>query len=287
MPGEVSSFYPPRARWYSPCLSLASAMRRRLALDRVHLPPGVSMAGVLASAFVPGMAFYIHGSRFWGKIALGACAVLVLVVIGWFGFPSGSVAFGLLLAIHASGLALLLEPGLSAPGFRARLLLSAGMLIVLAAALYLPARQLILDHLFFPLRINERVIIIHREALTAALHRGDTVAYSFEGFSQGELFVRAGYGLGPILALPGDELRFTKSSFEVNGVAQPRLALMPDSGEWQISEKHWFVWPQFGMTTHGYVAGSGFAEAMISVGTISETQFLGRPCRWWLWRRQL
>jgi len=160
------------------------------------------------------------------------------------------------------------------------------MLVVLGGALYLPARGLILDHLFFPLRLNQRVIIIHRGTFPATLHRGDMVAYSFEGFSQGELFVRAGYGLGPVLARPGDELKFTTSSFEVNGVEQPRLALMPDSGEWKIPEKHWFVWPQFGITTHGYVAGSGFAESMVSLGTISETQLLGRPCRWWLWRRQ-
>jgi hypothetical protein len=287
MAGGVSSFYPPRARWYSPCFSLAAKVRRRLALDRVHLPPGVSIAGVLVSAIVPGTAFYVHGRRSWGNIGLGASAALIFVVIGWFGFPTAAVAFGLLLAIHASGLALLFEPALPTPGFRARLLLTAVMLVVLAGALYLPARHLILDHLFFPLRLNERVIIIHRGTLPATLHHGDTVAYSFEGFSQGELFVRAGYGLGPILALPGDELRFTKSSFEVNGVVQPRLALMPDSGEWKVPEKHWFVWPQFGITTHGYVAGSGFAEGMVSLGTISENQFLGRPCRWWLWRRQL
>ncbi len=283
----VSSFYPPRARWYSPCLALASWLRHRLALDRIHLPPGLSLAGALASAFIPGAAFYLRGPRFWGKMALGTSAVLAIVMIGWFGFPGAAIAFGLLLGIHGSGLAFLLERSLATSSFRSRLLLLAAVVAMLTCALYLPGRKLVLNHLFFPLRINERVIVIRRGIAPAALHRGDVVAYSIEGFSQGELILRAGYGLGPILALPGDELRFTPASFEVNGVAQARLDLMPESGQWQIAEKHWFVWPQFARTGHGYVAGTGLAESIMSVGTISAEQILGKPCRWWLWRRQL
>lgn len=266
---------------------MAARLRHRLGLDHVHLPPGLSIAGAITGACVPGAAFYVRGPRFWGKIALGFCAGLLVLMIGWFGFPVSTFAFGVLLAVHASGLTFLFEPSLPGPRFRVRLLFAGAVLALLALALYLPARNLILDHLAFPLRLNGRVLVIHRGTVPAVLHRGDVVAYSFEGFSEHELFIRAGLGLGPILALPGDEVRFTPSTFEVNGVAQPRLALMPDSGQWTVPEKRWFVWPQFAMSGHGYAAISGISESIISLGTISENQVLGRPCRWWMWRRQL
>lgn len=286
MASEVSSFYPPRARWYGPCLTQAARLGHRLGLDRVHLPPGVSPAGFLASLLVPGAAFYLYAPRFWGRIALGSAVVLVLLMVGWFGYPSAAVAFGLLLAIHTSGLAFLLQPSLTAPTFRSKLLLAAGIMVLLAIALYLPARGLVLNHFFLPIRLNGQVIVIHRGTAPNSLRRGDVVAYSFEGFWQGELHVGSGYGLGPILALPGDEVRFSPSNLEVNGQAQPRLAWMPESGVWQVPEKRWFVWPQFAKSGHGYVAAAGIADSIVSLGTISRGQVLGRPCRWWLWRRQ-
>jgi hypothetical protein len=282
-----SSFYPPRARWYSPLLSAVLFLRRRLALDHIRLPSGVSLGGALACIILPGVAFYVCRPRFWGKVAIGLSVGLSFVLIGWFGSPLANVAFGLLLSIHASGLAVFFDQVLPAPSFRGRLILAAALLVFLACCFYLPIRGFVQDHWFLPLRINERVIIVRREAPSIHLSRGDVVAYSFDGFREHGLVVRGGYGLGPILALPGDQVRFTKNTFEVNGIAQPRLAFMPESGDLVVNQNHWLVWPQFDILANGHAADGTLAESIVSLSTLSERQLLGRPCHRWLWRRQL
>ena len=282
----ASSFYPPRARWYSPVFTSAGRWRRRLALDRIPFLPEVSLQDALLCAFIPGMAFYLRRPRMWGPAALGFCGLLLLVIIVWFGYPAATLAFGLLLAIHASGLALLYERSLATYSFRSRICFITALMIALAGLLYLPARNVILKHWLFPLRLANRVVVVRREAPSAQLRRGEVVAYSFEGFCRGELIVSDGFGLGPLLGLPGDQIRFAESTFEVNGVAQPRLALMPQTGDWVVPQKHWFVWPQFDISSHGNVSVTTLGEPMLKLATISESQFLGKPCGRWLWRRQ-
>src|SRR5579859_3628218 len=199
MASGVSSFYPPRARWYSPCLALGAGLRRRLGLVHIHLPPESSIGGVLAAALVPGAGFYVRGPRFWGKIAMAFSGALFVLMVAWLGYPVATLAFGLLLAIHVSALTFLFEPMLPAH-FRARLLFAGGVLVLLAASLYLPARHLIQDQLFLPLRFKDRVIVIHRGKIPGDLQRGEVMAYSFESITEHQLIVRGGFGLGPVLA---------------------------------------------------------------------------------------
>jgi hypothetical protein len=281
----VSSFYPPRARWYSPLLTRTAHWRRRLALDGLRLPAGVSIAEALVSALVPGVGFYVCSPRIWGKVALGLCFLLVFLIVGWFGFPIASIAFGLLLSVHTCGLAFLFSPIMQGSRMRSRILLGLAILVALAGLLYLPARNLVQDHWYFPIRINGRVIIVQRQS-AVALRRGEAVAYSFDGFAQHGLIVHGGLGFGPLLALPGDYVLFTRDHFEVNGVSQPLRALMPTVGDCVIPEKHWFVWPELAISGHGYALDSSLSSTVLALGTISERQVIGQPLRRWLWRRQ-
>src|SRR5208283_4112553 len=98
-----SGYYPPRARWYSHLFSFGGAIQRRLALDRMHAPREMALAGLVASFLVPGLAVYIRGPRLWGMAALAGCGLLLLSFIVWFGYPTGNFALGLLLSIHISG----------------------------------------------------------------------------------------------------------------------------------------------------------------------------------------
>jgi hypothetical protein len=286
MAHDVSSYYPPRAHWYSPFLNGASWVRRRLALGHIHLPSGISLGEAMAGILFPGAAFYVCGRRRWGQVAIGLSAALLFANVAWFGSQTANAAFGLLLSLHASGVAFLCDKMLPVPQFRTRLVLALAVLVLLACVVYLPARALVQERLFFPLRVNGRVVIVRREAPSIRLNRGDVIAYSFEGFQESELIVRAGFGLGPVLALPGDRVRFTKMTFEVNGKPQARLDPMPESGEFIVSERHWFVWPEFGIHGHGNVIGR-VPETLLRLSNISEQQFLGQPCHWWFWRQQV
>ena len=100
---DTSPYYPRRARWYSPVFYLGLAACHRLALDRIRLPREITVGGIILGFLIPGLAIYIRGPRFWGKIALSACAFLFLLFIVWLGYPFANFAFGLMLSIHVTG----------------------------------------------------------------------------------------------------------------------------------------------------------------------------------------
>jgi hypothetical protein len=286
MGGRVSSYYPPRARWYSPLLTGGERLRKRLALDRLHWPNGLSPAAVVVSMVVPGAGFYFRAPRFWGRLALGLSVLLILVIVGGFGYPVAALGFGLLLSLHACGLVFVLDPLLVDAIFRTRLLFGGGILIALLCLVYLPGRDFIQRHLFLPLQVNGRVVVVKVMRLSTAWRRGERVAYSFGSHSEHQLVIHGGVSLGPVLAAPGDHVQFSASDFEVNGFSQPRLALMPSAGAFVVPEKHWLVWPEVAISGHGQVPTSDVAEALLNLCTISEDQFVGKPVRRWLWRKQ-
>jgi hypothetical protein len=282
-----SSYYPPRAHWYSRLLLMAGGVRRHLALDRLRMPSGVPFSRVVASLLVPGLGFYLRGLRLWGKAAMGFCALLALIFIVGLGSAAGNVAFGLLLSTHVTSVIFVLEPWLAGEKFRTRLLFSAGLLFVLACLVYLPARNLIQDEWLMPLRVNGRVVIVQRLVHPGALPRGAWIAYAIDGSRGQGVAVQDGFGLGPVLALPGDQVCFTKSALEVNGLPQPRLSHMPQVGEWVVPQKHWFVWPEVAISGHGDTPADAISTTLLQMGTISEDQFVGRPFKRWFGRRQL
>ena len=261
-------------------------LRRQLALDWLHLPSGLSPAALLVSLVVPGAGFYSRSPRFWGSLALVLSAVLTFVIIAWFGFPAAALAFGLLLSLHACGLVFVLDPLLVGAAFRTRLLFGGGILIALLCLVYVPGRDFVQRHWFLPLHVNGRVVVVTRMHSSTSWRRGDRVAYSFGSHSEHQLIIKGGVSLGPVLAVPGDHVRFSASDFEVNGLAQPRLPLMPSVGQFVVPEKRWFVWPEVAISGHGQVPSSQLAEALLVLCTISQDQFVGKPAHRWLWRKQ-
>jgi hypothetical protein len=268
-------------------LLLAGGVRRHLALDRIRLPAGVPFFRAVGSLVVPGLGFYLRGPRLWGKVAMGFAALMALVFIVGLGYPIGNVAFGLLLSTHVSSVIYLFEPWLAGARFHVRLSFSFVMLFVLGALVYMPVRNLIQEQWLMPLQVKGRVVIVRRLANPSALPRGAWIAYAINDVSGQGFYVREGFGLGPVLALPGDRVRFTKSALEVTGVPQPLLDYMPQAGEWVVPQKHWFVWPEVAITRHGNTPPGVIPASLLKMGTITEDQFVGRPFKRWFGRRQL
>jgi hypothetical protein len=287
MSRATSSYYPPRARWYSPLLFLAARLQRHLALDRIRMPTGVPFFRAVASLGVPGLGFYLRGPRLWGLAAMGFAALMALVFIVGLGYLVGNVAFGLLLSTHVSSVIYVFEPWLAGARFRVRLSFSFVMLVLLGALVYLPVRNLIQEQWLMPLQVKGRVVIVHRLANAPALSRGAWIAYTIDSARGQGLYAQEGFGLGPVLALPGDRVRFTKSALEVNDVPQPLLAYMPQVGEWVVPQKHWFVWPEVVISGHGNTPADAISATLLQMGTITEDRFVGRPFKRWFGRRQL
>ena len=282
---EVSPYYPRRARWYSPLFYLGGAIRRRLALDHIHLPQEMTFVGLIAGFLVPGLGVYIRCPRPWGKAALISSGLLFLFFIAGFGYPAGNFAFGLLLAIHASGFVYYCSPLLQQEQLRSRLLFTLLALMAIGLLIYLPARNVILQHWLVPLRINGHVVVVQRQLPASAIQRSDWIAYRLSGSGDGGVWVRSGMGLGSVLAAAGDRVVFSTNCFRVNGEAQPLLPHMPGSGEVVIPEKHWFIWPSYSISGAGNE--NRISSAMLQLAIVPENQFVGKPFKRWLWRRQI
>ena len=290
---EASAYYPRRARWYSPFLYLGAAVWRRLALDRIHLPQEITFGGLVAGFLVPGLAVYIRGPRLWGKAALVSCGLLFLSFIVWFGHPAGNFALGLLLSIHISGFVYYCRPLLLGASFRSRLLFTLLTMMALGLLIYLPIRNVILQRWLVPLRVRGNVMIVQRLGAPHDIKRGDWVMYSQNDGETGDahrggaVWVRAGFGCGPVLAVAGDRVEFSTNAFRVNGEARPLLPHMPNSGTLTVPEKHWFIWPDFDIYEHGNIGEANISATMLQMATVSQTQFIGKPFKRWLWRRQI
>ncbi len=170
----TSAYYPRRARWYGRIFYWGTAVRHRLALDRLHLPGELTLGGLSGSFFIPGLAVYLRGPRLWGKATLAACALLFLLFIVFLGHPSGNYAFGLMLSIHTTGFVYYCSPVLINRPFHHRIFLTIGVMLALGLMLYSPLRHCWLT----PLQTNGHTIIVQKLVSARTVKRGDPVAYT-------------------------------------------------------------------------------------------------------------
>jgi len=289
-----SDYYPPRARWYGRFFYLGLATRRRLALDRIHLPKETTFGGIILGILIPGLAVYIRGPRLWGQIALSACAIMFLLFIVWLGYPFGNLAFGLLISIHTSGFAYYCSPVLREKEFFARVGLTLALLMAFGLLFYAPLRIIIQDRWLMPMRRNGHVVILEKSASAGAVKRGEWVLYSLPGRLAGNahgeggaVWVQSGFGFGPVLATAGDRVSFGTNSFAVNGFEQLRLPHMPQGGDLIVPEKKWFIWPDYGISGHGNVGEAVISATILQLATVPEDQFVGKPFKRWFWRKQI
>jgi hypothetical protein len=283
-----SPYYPPRARWYGRIFTISDSTRRRLALDRIRLPPQVRSREFLVSLLIPGYAFWARAPRHWATAALVSSAVLLLTFFIALGYPIGNIAFGLLLSLHSTGIVYLLEPTLAGVRLRFRILVSCAAMAALYIFLYMPARNFVQDHWLLPLRIHDRVIVVQRLTSAHRIHRGDWIAYSLAEHTGDHIITMGGYGFSEVLAAAGDHVLFTETACEINGVPRPLLPHMPTSGEIVLSEKTWFIWPDFDIGGgHGYVGGAAISATMLKMATVEEQQIVGKPFQRWFGRSQV
>jgi hypothetical protein len=282
---KVSPYYPPRARWYSPLLSLGNAVRRRTYLDRLHLPSGIPVRHFIPGLLLPGMAFYLRGERLIGLAVFLGCGVLAATFIVWLGYPVANVAFGLLLSAHATSVLFLLNPWLAGARFIFRIVFGLAVLLLVGGCIYGPLRNEFQAHYLMPIRINEQVVVVRRSSSPDSVKRGDWIAYSIRGGGGEGMYVARGWGLGPVLATAGDQIRFTTNGFAVNGVVQALRPHMPTKGELMVPRNCWFIWPDLAINGNGNAAA--ITSTMLELATVPESAFFGRAFNRWFWRRQI
>jgi hypothetical protein len=291
MSKATSPYYPPRARWYAPIFYVANMVRRGIALDGIYLPGEATWPGLALSFLVPGLGFYLRGSRLWGKIVMTGCALLFLIFIVGFGYPFANFAFGMIISAHVSGIVYYCHPIFKEHEFRVRVAFTVLILMAIGFLIYSPLRAEIQNRWLMPLRINGQVIVVQKTTSAKNVKRGDWVAYNLPARSEAayeedwRMYAHSGVGLGPVLAVANDQVVFSNNVVMVNGVAQPSLPHMPVFGAITVPGNSWFIWPSYSVAGHGYE--SHLSALMLQMANVPENKFIGIPLKHWFWRKQI
>jgi hypothetical protein len=292
IPEEASSYYPPRARWYSALFHLGDLVHRRLALERLTMPRTMTIGELFAGFFVPGLAVWLRGPRAWGWTALVASAALLIIFIVGLGYPFANAVFGLLISLHCTGFVYYCRPLLATERFRGRLGFTVLVLLAIGWLIYLPARGFIQGHWLTPLRMNGRVLVVQRISRPPHIRRGDWVAYGLDenavgaNYHGGMVRLKSNVSLGPVLALPGDVVDFSPNGFSVDGVLHASLPHMPVTGEFTVGENEWFIWPNLGISGYGDVGEARISSALLGLSRVPESSYFGKPFHRWFGRKQ-
>ena len=286
---ENLSYYPRRARWYTRILSAFTRPIRRRVLWR---PSGqISVGHVVLGVALPGYSFFVLGRRLLGWLCVGGWLLAAVVFIAALGFTAGSLAYGLLISLHAASVVFLEGVWLAETGFRTRLAIGFLTLLAVWGLMYEPIVNHAERHWFMPLQIGSRVLVIHCGIPPQSIRRGDRLAYQIAGdiWAGGHgnaTYLRSGLGVDRVLALPGDRVRFTPDAMFVNDKALPRAPHMPMEEDFVMPEKVWFIWPSLDIRGHGNVAESQISATMQGAAMIAQEQIIGRSFQHWFGRRQ-
>jgi hypothetical protein len=293
----TSPYYPPRARWYAPVFYFLGGVQRTVALDRIHLPPSVTWLGLCKCFLIPGFGFYLRGPRILGKTMTGVVALLFLIFIVWLGYPIANIAFGLMVSVHVSGVVYYCDSFLREWQFQWRILFTIATLMAVGFLIYSPLRNAIQNHLLMPMKIGGRVVVLVKSFAADKIQRGDWVGYMMSGYRFSNHMGNGIWGdnvkgFGPVLAVAGDNVQFSTNSFSINGITQPRLAHMPQSGSLVVAQNYWFIWPTLNQSGNWNPSENDLSRAMLELANVPESQLAGkpsihwRPLKHWFWRKQ-
>ena len=282
----ASPYYPPRARWHGFLFRRADRL-----LWRFNLDPGAQWAETtetsVAAFLVPGLAFYLRGPRWLGKVTLVVCALLLVVFVVCLGQPAASWAAAALLSIHASGVLHRYRPliGKSLPY---RMSASVIATLLLLVGVYLPARFLIARFLVMPLTVDNHPLVVRTVFSRAALNRGDWVAYQLSsGNTDMILWESARLDVGQVVALPGDRVELSGRTLRVNGVVQEPFALLYGERSFVVEPGQWLVRPNVMVSAnHAFSDPSIFTDTLLRNDLVSNSRMVGKPFQTWFGRHQ-
>ena len=204
----------------------------------------------------------------------------------WLGYAAANVAFGLMMSMHVSSIIHFLNRVSPGMALLRRLVLSLAVLFVVGQLVYATGLRWFQNHLFMPLSRHEKVYVVNPRAALGELRRGDLVAIHTERTGGAGVWIREGYSLDKVLALPGDRVTFEHNQFRVNDTVEARRPMMPTEGSLTLEEKTWLVWPTLTTVARNNVGDDAIAGAVLRMAQVHREQMIGKPYRRWFWRDQ-
>jgi hypothetical protein len=216
-----------------------------------------------------------------------ACYCLFAITfLIWIGYPAGTISLAILMSIHTSSILYMnrrLTPGVE---LWKRIVWALVVFALVSLLVYQPLRRRMERHWFRPLLIGERVLVVKTSVSPGLIKRGDWVAYQINSRWGDQTWIRAGYGVGEVLAIAGDKIAFQANSFSINGVPQPRRDYMPAKGNLVVADGGWFIWPDVTISGHGNVGVDATENAMTNLAMVPKSNFMGVLFHHWWWRKQ-
>lgn len=293
MGASLNPYYPPRARWFSPFVYGWHLIRYKGLSLLFNLgfpePETVLRAPfwkILAGLFVPGFGFRVGGTPFHGNLAVMGFGVCVLIFLVFLDKPLALIPYGLMLSIHTSGVVYLLGQFNRHLAFWKRMLQSLLVLIAINLFIYMPLLNQMEKHFVRPIYFeNGRTLILNTHLKFSDIKPGDLVVYRINPNDDGGVHIHEGIGIAPVLGTAGDRISFSPGRVQVNDVTFPSRSGMPTEGSLWVPEKHWFIWPNLNVNSHGF-SSMDISSVMVEMATVSQDQLLGKPYKHWFWRKQ-
>lgn len=280
-----SNYYPPRAGRRVFLRPISIPFRRWLGY--VPLPHfgelALSPKVILLSLLIPGYIFSIIGPRkFFIYIILGYLLALLVFFI-WLGQVPATIAFMAMLSAHVSSVAQMIKHLTPSFGLKFRIISTVAVFLILNVLVYGFAQEQ-LGRVLSPLRTNDKVVVV-RSCSPDKVKVRDTIAYRVERDNTHGFVVAEGFGYDRVLAKGGDVIQFGKESYQVNSTVYPREPNMPQAGEIVVPDGHWFVWPKFKINMR--LSESDISKRTMLYAMIGTDDLVGKPFKYWFWRKQL
>jgi hypothetical protein len=180
-----------------------------------------------------------------------------------------------------------MEPWLAPVTLRRRLGLTLFLTLLVGFTVYFPLQRWIKGSLVMPLRIGNQALIIIPETNTKSLRPGVLRVFRFGGVPVRGAWLAEGFVVAELRGRPGDRIRFDNGVYFVNDHAFPARPLMPQAGEGQVPENHWFIWPDSSIRVGGELPAMNTGqrdELLRELALVPSSRLVGRPLRWWFWR---
>ncbi|MEY4489410.1 MAG: hypothetical protein RIQ79_1918 [Verrucomicrobiota bacterium] len=235
----------------------------------------------VAVVVVPVLGMYYSYRRTYFNIAAAIYGVALLFALAAYGRTLGGAAFGLLIALHAIGIAAYLDTMSPTISFHYRcarsLVLVAAMATIIGVGLGRVTSWFIL-----PIEAKEGVLLINPLDHGRPLVPGEVMAYNLKGGYGGGIAIGGGIYLGQVLGGPGASVQFEPVFYVVNGVRHPSLPHMPKKGKVVAKSDQLLIWP----TVFHFSYNPGAIILPETMALVPDSALVGRPYKRWFWHTQ-
>ena len=284
-PQPRAALEPPRAGASRGIWNAWFALLRRI---RINSGASVRFTGLprlklehMAVVLLPGYGWIPLERPLVAFVSAALYGVAALAALIWIGLTAAGLAAGLMIAIHAAGIAQYFYSGRRSPAVRHRTARSV-MVLVLVAIVYGVFIRGVVNRVVIPVQTSRGVLLVNSWKGARGIVPGDIVGFYSDSWRVGNVMAAGGLHFGRVVALGGESIVFHADRVTINDTDQARVATMPTTGSVLVPDGHVFIWPlemreRFQYESNRLDFARGFALQPFK-------NVAGRAYAWWFWR---